>query len=194
MEIIWCYTGPGSPGMRQFNRKHDTLFWYSKGDTWAFNKERIRTPHRDGAPHQGGFKMTEDERVAYGKLGKIPETWWTERKGNGLTIASRQKKQYVGYPTQKPLALYERIIRASSNEGDMVLDPFCGCATTLIAAERLKRQWVGIDIWEGAKGLVLTRLQREGVIRESDNLEKNQTEPIFKEEFTYIEGVPQRTR
>ena len=66
-----------------------------------------------------------------------------------------------GYPTQKPLALYERIIRASSNRGDMVLDPFAGCATTPVAAERLGRQWVGIDIWQGAHRLVLERLGNE---------------------------------
>ena len=64
-----------------------------------------------------------------------------------------------GYPTQKPLALYERMIRASSNEGDVVCDPFAGCATTLVASERLGRQWVGMDIWEGAHRLVVERLK-----------------------------------
>ena len=64
----------------------------------------------------------------------------------------------TGFPTQKPLALYERIIKASSHEGDMVLDPFCGCATTPIAAERLRRQWVGMDNWDGAHGQVMSRL------------------------------------
>ncbi len=63
----------------------------------------------------------------------------------------QRRTQRTGYPTQKPLALYERIIEASSNEGDIVLDPFCGCATTPIAAERLKRQWVGMDIWDKRK-------------------------------------------
>ena len=67
----------------------------------------------------------------------------------------------TGYPTQKPLALLERIIKASSNEGDMVLDPFCGCATTCIAAEKLGRQWVGIDISSKAVELVRLRLERE---------------------------------
>ncbi len=62
-----------------------------------------------------------------------------------------------GYPTQKSLALYERTIKASSNPGDIVLDPFCGCATTPIAAERLGRQWVGMDIWDGALEIVRKR-------------------------------------
>lgn len=65
----------------------------------------------------------------------------------------------TGYPTQKPLALYERIIKASSNEGDIVLDPFAGCATTPVAAEQLGRQWVGMDIWEGAYDLVKERME-----------------------------------
>ena len=64
-------------------------------------------------------------------------------------LTGSNSKERTGYPTQKPLALYERIIKASSNEGDMVLDPFCGCATTPVAAERLGRQWIGIDMWEG---------------------------------------------
>ena len=67
-------------------------------------------------------------------------------------------KERLGYPTQKPITLYERIIKASSNEGDIVLDPFAGCATTLVAAERLGRQWVGIDIWDGAAGVVQQRM------------------------------------
>ncbi len=66
-----------------------------------------------------------------------------------------------GYPTQKPVSLYERLIRASSNEGDMVFDPFAGCATTLVAAEHLGRQWVGIDIWEKAHDVVVQRLEEE---------------------------------
>lgn len=160
-EIVWCYTGPGSPKMRQFNRKHDTIFWYSKGTTWTFNKNDIRVSHRDGGPHTGGFGMDEGLSVEYGAKGKIPETWWAQEKGNGLAIAARQSKQYTGYPTQKPLALLERIVRASSNKGDMVFDPFCGCATTLVAAEATQREWAGIDISSNALRLVKARLKRE---------------------------------
>ena len=65
----------------------------------------------------------------------------------------------TGYPTQKPLPLYERMVRTSSNEGDVVCDPFAGCATTLVAAERLQRQWVGIDIWDKAHEVVVERMR-----------------------------------
>jgi len=70
-------------------------------------------------------------------------------------------KERTGYPTQKPLKLLKRIIKACSNEGDIVLDPFCGCATTCVAAETLGRHWVGIDISEKAYELVVSRLRRE---------------------------------
>ena len=73
-------------------------------------------------------------------------------------------KVRTGFPTQKPLPLYERMILASSNEGDIVCDPFAGCATTLVAAERLGRQWVGIDIWDNAEAVVLRRLDQEGLL------------------------------
>ena len=167
-EIVWCYTGPGSPGMRQFNRKHDTILWYSVSDQWCFNADDVRITHHSKT--KGNFKeglrgsgfQAENYDLSAG--GKVPETWWIQEKGNGLAIAARQKNQYVGYPTQKPLALYERIIKASSNPGDFVLDPFCGCATTPVAAERLSRHWVGMDIWEKAHQTVIDRLQKERLI------------------------------
>ena len=80
-----------------------------------------------------------------------------------------QARERVGYPTQKPLPLYERIIRASSNPGDVVLDPFSGCATTCVAAERLGRQWVGMDIWDKAHETVIQRLQKEGLAAGGDS-------------------------
>ena len=78
-------------------------------------------------------------------------------------INRASSKERTGYPTQKPLALYERIIKASSNEGDIVLDPFCGCATTPVAAERLGRQWIGMDLWNETHAIILKRLQDEGL-------------------------------
>ena len=72
-----------------------------------------------------------------------------------------QAKERIGYPTQKPLALLNRIIQASSNTNDMVMDPFCGCATTCVSADKLNRQWIGIDISHKASELVNMRLQSE---------------------------------
>ena len=156
-EIVWGYTGPGSPGMRQFNRKHDTLLWYAKGKKWTFNRDAVRIPHKQLNTNAKGrvisAALTADERDKYLEKGKIPESWWPE-----FSPAGRIHTENTGYPTQKPLGLYERIIKASSNPGDVVLDPFCGCATTPVAAERQGRQWVGIDLWDGAYQQVVTRM------------------------------------
>ena len=159
-EIVWCYTGPGSPRMRQFNRKHDTIFWYSKGKTWTFNRDALRIPYKDGKPHTGGFTHKSGDKagtnmtkeVAESYTGKIPEDWWQHR------IAARSKTERTGYPTQKPLGILRRILQASSNEGDVVLDPFCGCGTTIHAAQELQRHWIGIDVCVTACEVIRDRL------------------------------------
>lgn len=159
-EIIWGYFGPASPKIRQFNRKHDVIFWYSAGDTWVFNRDDVRLPYKD--PNQRPRRVFDtgghfdDEYVeSMRKRGKVPETHWTD-----IAIAARGKER-TGYPTQKPLKLLERIIEAASNQDDMVLDPFCGCATACIAASKLDRQWVGIDISPKAADLVELRMEKE---------------------------------
>ena len=139
-EIVWCYTGPGGRNPRQFNRQHQTLFWYSKGTEWTFNKEEIGIPYKGGAPHGGSGWNREGEtleewRKRKAKEGKNPETWWQIPKVN------KPK-----YPTEKPIPLYDRIIKASSNPDDIVLDPFCGCGTTIVAAKQNGRRVIGIDI------------------------------------------------
>ena len=165
--------------MRQFNRKHDTILFYSKGNGWIFNGDQVRIGHhpKTQANYREGLTGSGHADTPL-RTGKIPESWWAEEKGNGLSIVAKQKKQYVGYPTQKPLALLERIIKASSNEGDVVLDPFCGCATTCVAAQHLQRQWIGIDISEKAAELVMDRLSDEG--------------GLFTD-FVHLDRPPQRT-
>ena len=171
-EIVWCYTSPGSPRQKQFSRRHDTILWYSKGKEWVFNADAVRVPHsektmanfHDGLSGSGfgneGYELPEK--------GKIPETWWTK-----FSQVRRIPKERVGFPTQNPLALLERIIAASSNPDDVVLDPFCGCATALVAAEKLTRQWVGIDIAELAVKLVRKRLKREVPLFTQDAIDRN---------------------
>lgn len=154
-EIAWCYYGPGSPGVRQFLRKHDTIFWYARGPKWTFNADAVRIPHSEKtrANYKNGLVgsgFTGADHEIHEK-GKVPEDWWV------IAIAPRGK-EYLGYPTQKPIALLERIIQASSNPGDVVLDPFCGCGTTVAAAQKLGRRWIGIDITHLAIGLLKHRL------------------------------------
>ena len=96
----------------------------------------------------------ELKRYLAASSGQVPADVWTD-----IVPVNSQAKERTGYPTQKPLALLERIIRASSDSGDVVLDPFCGCATTLVAAETLGRRWAGIDLSPLAVRLVNHRLR-----------------------------------
>lgn len=153
-EIAWCYTGPGSPGMRQYNRKHDTILWYSKSSVWTFNVDKIRVASE---VHQGGFKgeMGAAESNSYTEKGKIPEDWWE------FAVAARipvDGKKRMGYPTEKPEKLLTRIIEASSNPGDIVFDCFMGSGTTQAVALKLGRRFIGADINLGAIQTTTKRL------------------------------------
>ena len=157
-EIVWCYSRPSAPKQRQLSRVHDTIHWYSKGEEWTFHADAIRQPYAARSRSREGYAATAS-KVAEGTVqldarGKFPESWVyiPPLKGNS--------KEYVGYPTQKPLALLERILKASSNPGDLVFDPFCGCATTLVAADGLGRQWVGCDINSKAAIILFSRLEQ----------------------------------
>jgi site-specific DNA-methyltransferase (adenine-specific) len=126
----------------------------AKGNHWKFSIETLERLDSEGRiywPPSGGwpaYKRYLDE------VKGVPsqDSW------NDIPPINSQAKERLGYPTQKPEALLERIIRASSNEGDLVLDPFCGCGTALIAAERLQRRWLGIDITHLAITLIKNRL------------------------------------
>ena len=83
--------------------------------------------------------------------------WWEDIK----ILGGPKNKERIGWATQKPLALYRRMIEASSNKGDLVLDPFAGCATTCVAAEQAERHWIGIDLSPKAKGITMDRLRKE---------------------------------
>ena len=159
-EIVWCYTGPGSPKMRQLNRKSDYIFWYSKGDKWTFNQSAVRVPYKDAnqtlrRAMDAGRGIGAQEAEEYRKRGKILENWWTD-----IAVAVRSSKERMGYPTQKPLKLLRRIVEMASNPGGVVLDPFCGCGTTLAACIETKRECVGIDLEPFAVHAIETRMSR----------------------------------
>ena len=153
-EIVWAFTGPSNT-KRWFPRKHHTILYYVKSEAAPFNYQDIRIPYvkLETGNTRGIFKQA----ATLDPSGKVPEDYWLEDRDK-MTPVGRIPAERTGYPTQKPLALYERIIRASSNPGDVVLDPFCGCATTCVAAEKLGRQWIGMDIWAGAYGQVVKRI------------------------------------
>ena len=183
-EIVWRkYGGHKNTAKLKFTTENDTLFFYSASDKYTFNQtfrplseQTIKSEYkyvdengrRYSIPRGRKFRQGVVKRVyldthpgvAIGNL-------WTEKE---LTLQGRDDER-TGSPDQKPAALYERIIAASSNEGDLVLDPFCGCATTIIAAQNLNRRWIGIDRRKDARYHIITRLM--GIDRkERERLEK----------------------
>ena len=171
-EIIWSI-GTSSGFKSQANnwiRGHDTIFYYSKNETPKFNKQyftldektikRYDKVDKDGRSYKIYYDNERVERKVYldKSKGRPLTDTWTDIIGF-QTI--NNTGEYLNYPTQKPLALLERIIKASSKKGDVVLDPFCGCATTCIAAEKLERKWIGIDVSHKAYELVKLRLEKE---------------------------------
>ena len=164
-ELIWTFTGPGSPGMKQYNRKHNTIYWYSKSkENWTFEDMAIRIAHHEKTSGNfksglegSGFKADTYELPD----GKIPESWWE------MAVASRfpvDGIKRIGYPTEKPWALLERIIKGSSNPGDLVADFFCGSGTTAAVAEKLGRKWIATDL--GKFAIHTTRKRMIGAQRQ----------------------------
>ena len=160
-EIVWCYTGPRkSP--KAFAKKHDTIFFYSKTENYTFKEQRI--PHKSGVHNTGQVFGSDAEgdialQEEMEKKGKVLEDWWID-----IWSTDRYRNELLGYPTQKPLALLERIILASSNPNDIILDPFCGCGTTIDAVEKVNKEqktnrtWIGIDITHLAINLIKRRI------------------------------------
>ena len=139
-EIIWTYHGP-SPIKTAFNRKHDTILAYAKGKDYTFNADAVREPYNPNTI--ATFKSSR--KAGFGKVpdlerGKVPEDWWY------FPVVARLHNERTGYPTQKPEALLQRIILASSNKGDTVADFFCGSGTTSLVAAKNGRKFITSDI------------------------------------------------
>ena len=149
-EIVWSYRTGGLSKIR-FPRKHDILLFYSKGVRYRHNplKEIILYDK----PFFTSGRIKPDQNGKYPVEVYVRDVW-----EDGVKPIVNTSKERMGYPTQKPIKLLERIITASSDEGDLVLDPFCGCGTTLHAAENLCRQWIGIDVSRFSVELMKERL------------------------------------
>jgi adenine-specific DNA-methyltransferase len=189
-EIVWCYNGPGSPKMKQLNRKHDTILWYSKSaENWVFNGDVVRM---ESDVHVGGFngEMGKETSADYTEKGKIPEDWWeiiynkSDLESELRTyyqegyvsensdwfkaaVAARIRvdgKKRTGYLTEKPYKLIERIIKMGSNEGDLVLDFFAGSGTTGFVANYLQRRFILIEQLDSTINLLKQRFIEEETI------------------------------
>lgn len=181
-EVIWDYTFRLMDLPSFFNRKHDTIFFYSKTEKSHFKMPKVpwtrdeiianrkQKVHLDEngdeciwMPGGKGHSKNKLKRIKdIIKEGKAISDVWQ------IPIISSSAKERLGYPTQKPETLLERIIKASSREGDLVLDPFCGCGTAVAVAHRLKREWIGIDISPTSVKLMEKRVEKYGAIKNKD--------------------------
>ena len=158
---LFGVTENGRLGQRCLREIDDVVLFYSKTNNSTFNTQYIPVSEGTrkrwkGKKQQAVFKDGIRQATSTNVEAKSPcPDWWE------IPIINPNAKERTGYPTQKPLALLERIVKASSNERDIVLDPFCGCATTCIAAENSQRQWIGIDVSHKAYDLVKERLVKE---------------------------------
>lgn len=162
-EIVWCYNGPGSPGMKQFNRKHDTIFWYSKEASYLFNDKDIRIAHDEKTVENfkkglegSGFTS---ENYDLDEKGKIPEDWWQFAVAGRFPVDGIKR---VDYSTEKPWALVERIIKASSNENMVIADFFGGSGVTAAVANKLNRKFIHCDIGINSIQTTRDRLRADG--------------------------------
>lgn len=188
-EIVWSY-GAGGNSKKYFPRKHDIILFYQKSRMAPniYTDSTMRTSYSESTLLTHYKDVDEDGRryriqtvngkqyKTYADEGKLITDVWMDIGGQNAT--SPISKESTGYPTQKPLALLNRIIKASSEEGDLVLDPFCGCATTCVAAQQLGRKWIGIDIEEKAVEVLIDRLSNDA--------------GLFKD-FVHTHELPERT-
>jgi len=173
-EIVWSYKTTLKILKQHFGKDHDTVFFYTKGKESVFHPDRNDFPISQSTvkrwgkyADETGFVSnihyspslkriidTSDESKGFYINHGIPRDVWD------ISVITGGNKENMGYPTQKPIALLERIIKASSNEGDVVLDAFCGGGTTVVAAQKLGRKWIGIDITYKSILLIKERLAK----------------------------------
>lgn len=176
-EIVWHYPSM-SRASKWFPKKNDIVLFYTKSDEYTFNAddEHVREQYADSTKQRAkyggaGFTRKQGKSNYLKSETKLADTVWK-------IPHVKSRKERIGYPTQKPLKLLERTISASSNKGDIVFDPFCGCATTCVAADRLHRNWIGVDISSKAVELVVERIKKD--------------QGLFQE-IIHREDIPQRT-
>ena len=149
-EIVWCYR-TGGASKKYFAKKHDIILCYAKSNkrfTYNLTKERIY--------YKKPFFGTKQDKKGRYYADVLPVDWWTNEKP-----IINMSKEGLGYPTQKPLTLLEKLIRAFSNKEDFVADFFCGCGTTVSAAQKLNRRWLGCDVSKDAIAVIRKRMIKE---------------------------------
>jgi site-specific DNA-methyltransferase (adenine-specific) len=138
------------------NRPNLTYEWKGHTRVWRWTKERMEEADRSGIIHYSSTGLASQKRYLDEMQGQPVDTLWED-----IPPIQAQSDERLGYPTQKPLALLDRIVNASSNAGDIVLDAFCGCGTAIVSAQNLGRKWIGIDVSPTACRVMADRLQKD---------------------------------
>lgn len=205
-EIVWYYRGGGVSKFR-FARRHDIVLFYSKSNEWFFDSDPARQEYAQATKERfshyiGNIRQGRDFGIQkLNPKGKHPDDVIVDIQPEAPSALARR-----GYPTQKPITLMDRLIKCFSKDDDIVLDAFCGCGTTLIASQRLKRKWVGIDISPTACREMAKRLREECGIKEGTDfvvrdlpktVEQLRQYPAFEFQnwaINAIGGVPSRAK
>ncbi len=205
-DISWCYR-ERELAKKHWNKKHDIILFYSKSKDYTFNYKNVMESYSEYTlkkkfkyqDEKGYYRLrykdgrndppseSENTYRQYADIGVLPRDWWE------IPVINQASKERLGYPTQKPEALLERIIKASSNEGDVVLDAYCGCGTTVAVAEKLNRQWIGVDITYQSISLILKRLEEQQA-SSLDNVEINGVPKDFDSAVALANKKDDRTR
>ena len=153
-EIIWSYKSGGA-GNRAFAKKHDTILIYSKSQEYTFNIQKEKSYNRELKKYNWGPPIISEfkDNLGWYTIVHVRDVW-------GMNVIGRTAKERVGYPTQKPLKLLNRLIKAFTRKGDIVADFFCGSGTTLVAAKQLGRNFIGCDISKDAISISNKRLSK----------------------------------
>ncbi len=156
-EIVWAYTGAGTtPG--QFPRKHDNILWFSKSEDILFNSEDLRVPYKKSSASAGKTSFTgkadEETLRKLDERGKLIEDWWSD-----IGTIGYAHSQILGFETQKPERLLQRIIISNSNKDDFIMDFFLGSGTTTAVAHKLGRKWLGVEMGEHFYSVILPRMK-----------------------------------
>ncbi|CAN5594108.1 site-specific DNA-methyltransferase [soil metagenome] len=170
--LAWRGFDPSAMG-RHWANNHDVMDQWDKDGL-------IHWPQRNGFPR----RKASEPFVAGDRLVTVGDVW------SDIDRINQAAKERLGYPTQKPVALLERIVSASSNEGDVVLDPFCGCGTTIAAAQKLNRQWIGIDITHLSVGLQKLRLKDSFGLTGITDAQWKKLDDEQRETHFVVEGQP----
>ena len=175
-EIVWGYRTGGN-SKKWYAKKHDVILFYSKSKQWTFHssKDEVVRQHR-----KYGHKNIKEhkDRIGYYRYCTRRDVWDDINAMVGQTDGYNQRNvNRTGYNTQKPIELLDRIIKTGSNPNDIVLDPFCGCGTSVHSAVRSKRKWIGVDISSNATQVIKNRL-KDIMITEG-------------EDYFYIDGSPE---